>query len=270
MIQDTSAVEVAGEEDKETIGIKELYTRLRAMILDGVYPPGTMLPQRALADSLGVSRTPLREVLRMLQAEGLIEASRYQRSQVAAFEPEALDALYASRIQLETLGIALSIPQFQQQDMDELNKVLAEMQHIHVLDAWEEPHRRFHSLLVSYAGQHLQATITSYAERSERYVRLYGRLDPSGRSTSLLDHQQIVQAYQERNEEAAMQLMARHLTRTALTVMAQMAPEYEPIAVRKALQLVRADSPLPEAMTKPHKEHRQKRDKAIPPRNVTM
>ena len=270
MTQDTSAIEAAEEEEKETTGIEELYTRLRAMILDGVYPPGTLLPQRALAHTLGVSRTPLREVLRMLQAEGLIEAGRYQRSQVATFEPEALDALYAIRIQLETLGIALSIPQFQQQDMDELNKVLAEMQHIHVLDAWEEPHRRFHGLLVSYAGQHLQATITNYAERSERYVRLYARLDPSGRSTSLLDHQQIMQAYQERNEEEAMQLMARHLTRTALTVLAQMAPEYEPIAVRKAMQLVRADSMLPEATTRPHKEPKQKRDKAIPSRNLTL
>jgi DNA-binding GntR family transcriptional regulator len=247
------------EAEKEAGGIAELYTHLRGMILDGVYPSGMLLPQRELAHSLGVSRTPLREVLRMLQAEGLIEAGRYQRSQVAAFDPEALDALYASRIQLETLGIALTVPLLQQQDLDELGRLLAEMRTIHVLDDWEEPHRRLHSLLVSYAGHHLREIITSYAERSERYVRIFGRIDDSARSTGLVDHERIVQAYQERNEVEAMQRLALHLTRTALTVLAQMAPEYEPVAVRKALQLVRADQAVIETSTRTQQEQRKHR-----------
>lgn len=249
-------LETAG---KEPGGIAELYTRLREMILAGVYPPGMLLPQRELARTLGVSRTPLREVLRLLQAEGLIEAGHYQRSQVAAFEPEALDALYASRIQLETLGIALSVAQFQQHDLDELSRLLETMRGIHVLEAWEEPHHQLHNLLVAYAGRHLLTTITGYAERSERYVRIYGRLDPNARSASMLDHELIVQACIERNEEAAMQRMALHLTRTAVTVLAQMAPEYEPVAVRKALQLVRANQPLTATSSKPHKAHQPER-----------
>ena len=241
MTQHPSAadLEVAG---KEASGIAELYTRLREMILDGVYQPGTLLPERELARTFGVSRTPMREVLRMLQAEGLIEAGRYQRSRVTAFEPETLDALYAIRIQLETLGIALSVTRFEQRDLDELNRLLAEMRTIHVLDDWEKPHHRFHSLLVAYAGQHLGATIADFAAHSERYVRIYGRLDASARSSALADHEKIAQACQERNEGEAMQRLARHLTRTALTVLAQMAPEYEPVAVRKALQLVQAES----------------------------
>jgi hypothetical protein len=87
---------------------------------------------------------------------------------------------------------------------------------------------------------------------SERYVRIYDRLD-----SSTLDHEQIVQACKERNEEEAAQRLARHLTRTALTVLAQMAPEYEPVAVRKALHLARADQPLSVQATKtPRKQIR--------------
>jgi DNA-binding GntR family transcriptional regulator len=244
---------------KEASGITELYARLREMILDGVYQPGTLLPERELARTFGVSRTPMREVLRMLQAEGLIEAGRYQRSRVTAFEPETLDALYAIRIRLETLGIAISVPRFQQRDLDELNRLLAEMRTIHVLDDWEKPHHRFHSLLVAYAGQHLGATITDFAARSERYVRIYGRLDASARSSALADHEQIAQACQERNEGEAMQRLARHLTRTALTVLAQMAPEYEPVAVRKALQLVQAESAVSDLAGKAPGRHKHKR-----------
>ena len=244
---------------KEANSIEALYARLRGMILDGVYLPGALLPERELARTFGVSRTPLREVLRMLQSEGLIESGRYQRSRVTAFEPETLDALYASRIQLETLGIAISVSLFQQCDLDELNLLLAEMRTIHVLDEWEKPHHHFHSLLVAYAGQHLRATITDFAERSERFVRIYGRIDASARSASIADHELIAQACQERNEVEARQRLARHLTRTALTVLAQMAPEYEPVAVRKALQLLQPESAVPEAAAKAPGRQKHKR-----------
>ncbi len=247
------------EGEKNASGIAELYTRLRTMILNGMYPPGTLLPQRQLAQALGVSRTPLREVLRILQTEGLIEAGRYQRCQVAPFEPEVLDALYACRIQLETLGVALTIHHLQAHDLDALSKAVAEMHTIHDPDAWEEPHHRFHRLLVSYAGKSLCETINSYAERSERYVRLYGRIDPEARFASLLNHEQIVQAYKEHNEERAVQLLARHLTRTALTILALMAPEYEPVAIRTALHLVRTDSS--KETISPRREYKTKREK---------
>jgi DNA-binding GntR family transcriptional regulator len=249
-------LEVTG---KEASGIAELYARLREMILDGVYQPGALLPERELARTFGVSRTPLREVLRMLQAEGLIEAGRYQRSRVTAFEPGTLDALYAIRIQLETLGIALSVAQFRQHDLDELHRLVAEMHTIHALDEWEKPHHRFHSLLVAYTGQQLHATITDFAARSELYVRIYGRIDANARSSSMIDHEQIVQACQERNEAEAMLGLARHLTRTALTVLAQMAPEYEPIAVRKALQLVQVKSAVSEVAAKAPGRQKHKR-----------
>lgn len=257
MMEHTSTV--SPEADRDGGGIAEVYTRLRTMILNGIYPPGMLLPQRQLAQALGVSRTPLREVLRMLQAEGLIEAGRYQRSQVTPFEPEALDALYASRIQLEALGVALTIPHLQPHDLDALDRIIAEMHTIYDLEAWEEPHHRFHSQLVAYAGTHLCTTINSYAERSERYVRLYGRIDPDARPASLLDHERIVQACRERNEEGAVRELALHLTRTALTILARMAPEYEPVALRKTLHLVRADQPLSKEATRQHKEQREKR-----------
>ena len=66
-------------EEEQTGGITTLHTRLRNLILEGVYPPGARLSERELAQTFGVSRTPLREVLRMLGREGLVETGRYQR-----------------------------------------------------------------------------------------------------------------------------------------------------------------------------------------------
>ena len=62
-----------------------MHAYLRECVLDGTLTPGTKLSQVALAEQLGVSRTPLREVLRMLQEEGLVEIEPNQRTRCGGF-----------------------------------------------------------------------------------------------------------------------------------------------------------------------------------------
>lgn len=69
-------------EESGSNGVVFLHARLRKMILNGTIPPGSMLSQVKLAETLGVSRIPLREALRMLQEEGLVEAEHNQRARV--------------------------------------------------------------------------------------------------------------------------------------------------------------------------------------------
>jgi DNA-binding GntR family transcriptional regulator len=236
---ETSAVP---EEDGQTGGITTLHNRLRNLILEGVYPPGARLSERDLAQTFGVSRTPMREVLRMLEREGLVETGRYQRARVARLDPVTLDMLYAGRIQLETFGLALTIPCFQEEDFAELDAALAAMRSAATMEEWEVPHRRFHSLLVSQAGIQIRNTMTSYADQSQRYRLILAYREIHAQSVSLAEHGRILQACRERNREEAVQQYARHLARTALTALAYMAPEYEPVGVRTALALVHMGS----------------------------
>ena len=62
---------------------EDVYERVRTAILDGQLAPGAVMSQVALADELGISRTPLREALRMLQSEGLVEGEPNRRVRVA-------------------------------------------------------------------------------------------------------------------------------------------------------------------------------------------
>ena len=236
-------------------GVLPLYTRLRTMILDGVFPPGSMLSQVKLAASLGVSRIPLREALRMLQKEGLIEAEHNQRARVPSFDPSIVDSLYASRILLEALSLRLTVPHINQSDVHAIEQTLAQLDEVaaHVdLDAWEGPHRRFHSLLVSHAEDSMRQSIASYADQCEYYRRLYYRLvsqhHPT-RSAEVIaaEHRSIANACTQGNAELAAYLLTRHYARTALTVLGQMAPECDPVGIRMALQIVGADTPLAEA-----------------------
>src|ERR1700691_1436909 len=92
--------------------IPHVHAYLRECILDGTLTPGTKLSQVSLAQQLGISRTPLREVLRMLQEEGLVEIEPNQRTRVAGLDPQELDDVYASRILLETLALSLTLEEF--------------------------------------------------------------------------------------------------------------------------------------------------------------
>ena len=65
--------------------IPHVHAYLRECILDGTLPPGTKLSQVSLAAQLGISRTPLREVLRMLQEEGLVDIEPNQGTRVAGW-----------------------------------------------------------------------------------------------------------------------------------------------------------------------------------------
>ncbi|GAC1383453.1 MAG: hypothetical protein NVSMB42_00090 [Herpetosiphon sp.] len=243
-------------------GVVPLYRRLRTMILDGVFPPGSMLSQVKLAESLGVSRIPLREALRMIQNEGLIEAEHNQRARVPAFEPSTVDSLYASRILLEALSIRLTVPRIDQANVQALKQTLAELDeaaaHHKDLDAWEAPHRRFHGLLVIHAAESMRQRMASYADRCEYYRRLYYRLVSTQQPTRpaeviAAEHHSIARACIQGDADLAAYRLTRHYARTALTVLGQMTPEFDPVAVRMALQIVGADTPRAE-LAQPRKQ----------------
>src|SRR6266571_3087762 len=134
--------------------IPALHAYLRECILDGTLTPGTKLSQVALADQLGVSRTPLREVLRMLQEEGLVEIEPNQRTRVAGLDPQELDEVYASRIMLETLAMSMTLTEFGPARQREARRMLSAMRQAAKsgdFGAWFGSHADFHRLITAGA-----------------------------------------------------------------------------------------------------------------------
>jgi DNA-binding GntR family transcriptional regulator len=222
---------------------EDVYTRLRELVLNGEIEPGTTISQVKLARDLGVSTTPLREAMRLLQAEGLFIAEHNRRSRVAPLDPSDIDAVYAGRILVEALAVRLTVPVLTAPDLADLRHSLAAMADASRrkdLRAWEPVHRSFHRRLISGADDALGRIIDPLIDRSERYRRssLFGspaRAWEIGND----EHESIVAACEERDAQQACVLLARHLARSALTVVAKIAPEDEPRAVRAALQIIR-------------------------------
>lgn len=222
--------------------IPHVHAYLRECILDGTLTPGTKLSQVTLSEQLGISRTPLREVLRMLQEEGLVEIEPNQRTRVAGLDPGELDDLYGSRILLETLALSTTLGTFGPADRKEAKRLLAVLRRAGKADdfpAWFAAHRDFHRVLTAGAGEALQRQLNTFADRTTRYIRIYQHSDPHDWQTAgYAEHARILEALIGDDARAALTGMAHHLARTALRVLADCAPEYTPVAVPHAVALI--------------------------------
>ncbi|MGA5200492.1 GntR family transcriptional regulator [Streptomyces variegatus] len=216
----------------------DVHGRLRAMILSGELPPGSVLPQAEMARKLGVSRTPMREAFRLLQEEGLIDARPDQRARVRAVDPEDLDAVYGARIMLETLAVSMTANSFTAEDIERMSDALKRMQGVAVdehPDEWHAAHHEFHGIATQAVGPHLQRMLASLGEHSERYIRLAQLGAPASWGRAYAEHEALLKALRLGDPSEAARVVARHLARTALSVLADIAPEYEPVATRTAL-----------------------------------
>ncbi len=222
--------------------VPPLHAYLRACILDGRLPPGTKLSQATLADQLGVSRTPLREVLRMLQEEGLVTAEPNQRMRVTGLDPTELDSSYAARIALGALAVSLTIDRFdgaQQREAQRLLTLMRRTARRKDVETWLEVHHDFHGLLEMGAPEPLRRQLDSLADRSIRYIRIQQHAQPAHwAEVGDVEHPAILQAVVDKDVPAATTSLARHLAGTALRVLASSAPDYVPTAVPRAVALV--------------------------------
>lgn len=215
---------------------------LRTMIVRGELPPGSVVSQVQLARTIGVSTTPLREAIRQLEAEGLIESRPNRRARVAPFDVEDLEAVYGARILLEALGTATAVPRMRASDFAELRGHLDVMRRAakkRDIASWHAAHGAFHAGLVARCNPALRQQVATLAARSDRYRLLSVLSDqPASWAVGDADHAAILEACEAGNGTLASQRLAENLGRSAVILVAHLAPGADPLAVRVALQMV--------------------------------
>jgi DNA-binding GntR family transcriptional regulator len=217
--------------------VERIHARLRAAIMRGDFAPGAALSQVQLARKYGVSRTPLREAIRRLEAEGLVESLENQRARVATVDAESLDVLFTERILVEAMGIKVTVPRLTEIDLNDLLATTAALRiAIERADvaARDRARRRLHRRYVAGAGERLRATILAQFDRCERYRRMYVELPPGAADA----YAAIAGACIARDADAAARAIARFEAGLARAILRTVSPTYEPIAIRTALQML--------------------------------
>ena len=223
---------------------EDVYERVRNAILDGDLAPGAVVSQVALAEQLGISRTPLREALRMLQSEGLVEGEPNRRVWVAPMTAVDLEQLCVMRVTLEAEAIRLSVPHMTSEDLAGLEGYMAEMAHYaeaHDYKRWNVPHSRFHRALTAHAGERVNFVLAQMFDHAERYRRLHIGQGPSAWATP--QHRDILDACKTGDRDRSAALLAGHLARTGLEVSDLLDPGYDPVALKTAVVDAGGDAP---------------------------
>jgi DNA-binding GntR family transcriptional regulator len=216
-----------------------LFVYLREAILTGVLVPDEEISQVQLATTLGVSRTPLREALRMLQHEGLVEARPNRRIKIAAFSLDDCEQLYVMRILLEGEAIRLTVPGITPERIADLEGLVAQMTHFADREdylRWEVPHRAFHRLLIESAGKRITDAAAELSDHALRYRQLYTTQVPRAWSHGAEEHRKVLDAVEAGEPDIASRRLVAHLARTAWSVFDWLNPEYEPRALNDTVE----------------------------------
>ncbi|MFX4221428.1 MAG: GntR family transcriptional regulator [Thalassobaculum sp.] len=184
---------------------------LRAAILDGRIPPGTALRQEALAAAFDVSRMPVREALRQLEAQALLEFTPHKGAVVAEISAQDQADTYLIRRALEPVAFAQSIPHLTREDLDRAEELVADMDREPEHGRLGELNRRFHMSLYARAGSpKLLRLIERQLVEHDRYLRFH--LAKLGRCRmSQDDHRAMIRAAEDRDIPASIRILQRHI-----------------------------------------------------------
>jgi DNA-binding GntR family transcriptional regulator len=217
--------------------VEQIHATLRARIISGELSPGAMLNQVELAEQLGVSRTPLREAVRLLQADGLLSGSLNQRMRVAPLSAADMEQIAIMRAALECQAIRLSVPCMRPEDFAALGGRLSEMDYFAERDdraRWTVPHRAFHRGLTEPAGEEINRTLDGLWDRGLRYFHVSMREQAD--TWNAEGHRELLAACETHDAALASRLLAEHMARNNLPVFAALDPGYEPSGFLQALR----------------------------------
>jgi DNA-binding GntR family transcriptional regulator len=187
---------------------------IKHMILKGQLQPGTPLPEAALAERFGLSRTPVREALMSLQAAGLVEMNRGQVAQVRSRTPEDLLETYELRAVVEGFAAGQSAQFIPDKAIDQLRESCRRFEeYLDDVDAARliEENERFHHGIHRFTDNaRILPIIAQFTEMPLRY-NAYAWYSRERRVLSLRQHRAIVDALSAGDSRKAEQLMREHV-----------------------------------------------------------
>ena len=211
--------------------VDKLASQLHARVLSGELPSGTRLRQEALAEEFGVSRTPVREALRKLQAGGLVELQPNRGAVVRGLSPREIRDAYEVRAALEGLAAGLAAERINRDQLERLNRVQDEFRTAlektvarrrggrevgeREVRRWGSANDDFHQTIHEASGNDVLAGALAQLHRN--FPRDLSRLVVS-ESTAMLEanvreHEAILEALSRHDATAAQELMQRHVSR---------------------------------------------------------
>jgi DNA-binding GntR family transcriptional regulator len=198
-------------EDRDTLHLK-VCNVLRKAILQGDFEPGERLIQEELASALGVSRMPVREALRKLETEGLIELVPHRGAIVKPLHVEDVEEIYTLRAKLEKLAVSKSVGKTNQEDIQKLEYLVDEMKEADEAEEFVNANIEYHRMLMKHCPWNrllsfIETLWNGFPQQTPHM--LPGQVDLSNQ-----EHDKILQAVKDGDADKAANLVSNHIQRT--------------------------------------------------------
>jgi DNA-binding GntR family transcriptional regulator len=188
----------------------KVYEFLKEKILSGAYKPGDRIIIRKISQELGMSDIPVREAIKQLTSDGMLEIKSHSSARIAPLNIESLEEIFRIRVELETLATRLAAKAASMDELVSLDRCLRNMEESvknSDIASYTIYNREFHQLL--YQASHspvLIDMIDNLFMRSENSKMVFYH-DPERLRASYEEHRTIVQALRDNDEEKAAQVI---------------------------------------------------------------
>lgn len=190
---------------------------LRERILSGDLAEGETIRQEALAEDYDVSRMPVREALKKLDAEGLVVLTNNRGASVTEHSLDEIAEIFDLRILLEVDLFRRAIPAMTTVEFAECAKILQQMEDSYDANdvgQWGALNHRFHAALYAAAKRSLTNDLLHRVSlQSDRYIRMHLSVMQQ-REQARIEHRELLKLAQTGRVDAACDLLAKHIGRT--------------------------------------------------------
>lgn len=211
--------------------------KLRNAISRGLYPPGMRLVERELCEALGVSRTSVREALRQLQAENLIEVGKRRNITVAVISSKDAEDIYLMREMLETLAVRRFVARGDEAAIKKLVRIHKDLRK--VLNKGDVRElalmaSEFYETILVNSDSKVIADMARQLLTRVNYLRMRSMAEPHRLEDGIHEWDRLIEAIVAGNANAAAKAMSEHLANARRAVVAKLQQEEEQAAVAAA------------------------------------
>lgn len=204
----------------DSVGTAHAYAQVRAAIVENRYPPGHRLIEQRIAAELGLSRTPIREALRMLEAEGLVVSERNRGAMVRPLSPTEVVDLYGLRIRLESYAVEVATERSTETELGghveaahsfgDVRRAV-DTSSVEGVRLLHDANRRFHDGILAAARHHRLASMVARTVDTPLVFQAFRSFTAAEVERSDTFHHLIAEAMCRRDAGRASALMAEHI-----------------------------------------------------------
>ncbi|MBB6637464.1 GntR family transcriptional regulator [Cohnella thailandensis] len=193
------------------------FSQIQRWIIDGTLQPGEKLLDAELAETLGVSRTPIREAFQLLEVQGLVETHPGKETKVTRIKKDDIFKMYSTMAALQSLAAEMTATTIVMEQIEQLRAINSEFENaIKSGQAYQamEADEQFHNLIVELADNPYVASFNASLQiHIRRFKYVFLKQPIAATQASVEEHAEIIEAFEGRDGERALAMMKQNFIR---------------------------------------------------------